>query len=97
MSERRSEFLLDLASHIASVALACGADREEAESIGMSSADEFAARWKSQHMYIPANLWAEAEKKHKQVKAEFTGKNHKELADKHGLHVRTIYKIIGGK
>lgn len=94
MKALRSEFLSDLASHVADELISCGVDPDTANEKALASADAFAERWQGLHLYVAKNIKKTTQETHKQICAEFTGNNHKQLAIQHGMHVRTIYKIL---
>lgn len=94
MKKRRAEFLEALIDHIAHDLIAIGLPQEEAAKRALASANAFTERCNSGLIYIPKNTQLETEAAYQQIRDEFTGNNHKELADKHGKHPRTIYKIL---
>lgn len=94
MEALRSEFIADLASHIAEELTSAGVDSDTANLQALESADAFAERWQGLHLYVAKNIKKTTQETHSQIRAEFTGNNHKELAKRHGKHLRTIYKIL---
>lgn len=94
MKALRSEFIADLASHIEEDLISIGIDPDTANEKALASADAFAERWQGLHLYVAKNIKKTTQETHKQIRAEFTGNNHKQLAIQHGMHVRTIYKIL---
>lgn len=94
MKALRSEFIADLASHIADELTSAGIDPDTATHKALESADAFAERWQGLHLYIPKNNRKRVVELHTQIRNEFTGNNHQALAVKYGMHLRTIYKIL---
>ena len=94
MEALRSEFIADLALYIEEMLAAAGIDSDTASTQALASADAFAERWQGLHLYVPKNIKKTSKENRKQIRAEFTGHNHGELAVKHKKHVRTIYKVL---
>jgi Mor family transcriptional regulator len=94
MKALRSEFIADLASHTEEELISIGIDPDTANKKALASADAFAERWQGLHLYVAKNIKKTTQETHKQIRAEFIGNNHKQLAVTHKMHVRTIYKIL---
>ncbi|WP_052702333.1 Mor transcription activator family protein [Marinomonas sp. S3726] len=94
MDAQRSEFLEDLTLHITKELTEAGIDPAKAKQQALVSADAFAKRWQGLHLYVPKNIKKASQDIRKKVTSEFTGNNHGQLAIRHNVHIRTIYKIL---
>jgi Mor family transcriptional regulator len=50
------------------------------------------AAWGGKEIYIPA---PDSKERNALIKADFNGKNHVEVCKKHGISLRTLYRVIG--
>ena len=51
-------------------------------------------RFGGSQLYIPMPARPNCAARHAEIRAAFTGKNHRELARRHGLSVGTVYDIL---
>lgn len=93
----RTEFMNDLSVHICNELVRLGINKDEAENHAVKAAESFVQQWQGQLLYVPKNTRLTNAKKRQKIRDEFTGNNHRELASKHGVNVRTVYKILRGK
>lgn len=91
---KRSEFLEDMACHIARELTSAGIDQETANVKALASADAFAKRWQGLHLYVPKNIQKSTQDHHAAIRDAFTGNNHQALAQRYNVHIRTVYKIL---
>lgn len=66
--------------------------KDLAEIIGISKLRELSIKCPMSHFYIPKNLEINSRKEY--CREHFNGGNHKELADKMGITVRSVYRIL---
>lgn len=90
----RTEFMTDLSVHICNELVRLGIDQDEAENHAVKAAESFIEQWQGQLLYVPKNTRLANAQKRQKIRDEFTGNNHKELASKHCVNVRTVYKIL---
>jgi Mor family transcriptional regulator len=88
-----TELLNDLADRI-SQAIGHHLDAEHAAQIGESIACAMAEHWGGQLIYFPKGKFLFLSKRDRQIYAEFTGHNHKELARRHNVSEQHIYRIV---
>ncbi|MDL2327578.1 hypothetical protein LJC64_02830 [Ruminococcaceae bacterium OttesenSCG-928-A11] len=72
-----------------------GEMREVAETIGMDAFIELARYYGGDSMYVMQPEKLVTPVRHRLIRLEFTGDNHKELAQKWGFTPRRIYQIVG--
>jgi len=94
MEALRHELLSDLANHTATLLMDYGIDSEIAEQAGFALADHMADHWGGQLLFFPKDIPYKLAKRDLKIWEEFNGHNHKQLADKYQIRIRTIYKII---
>jgi Mor family transcriptional regulator len=89
------DLLVDLASHVAATLVELLEMRQDlAEHAGYEVADRIASHWRGQHIYVPMGLAPKALSRNRLIYEEFNGRNHSELARKHGVSLVWLYKII---
>lgn len=88
--------LLDeIAAHVSQLLAQMGVlNPEQATWAGQEAALELAKAWGGQLVYVPMALAHERQLRDHKVWAEFNGHNHAELAQKHGISVPWVYRII---
>ncbi|WP_428242977.1 Mor transcription activator family protein [Gynuella sp.] len=90
---KRSEFLTDLTTHSTELLKRLGCGDEIARKNAEALASTMAERWSGMQLNIQKTDSAI----HRAIKAEFTGENAAELAQKYGFSERTILKISDQK
>lgn len=69
-------------------------DKDRAAMLADMVATRFFKEFGGGQHYIPSGLVFNSSKLHRQIWADFKGRNHAELQDKYKLSVQYIYKII---
>ena len=89
------ELLADLTDHITAALrqLAHTEDRQ-AEKIAREITRRMAQHWGGQNVYFPLGKSSKSAERDRCILAEFNGSNHASLAQKHGISVQWVYKII---
>ncbi len=90
----RGELLADVADHAAVIMEKHGLSPLQATSAGLEIADTLANHWGGQVICIPKDMKRKWQERREAICRDFKGDNHGELAQKYGLSVRAIYKII---
>lgn len=90
----RHELLSDLASHVTQVLIDHGIDGSLADQAGTAAADHIADHWGGQLVNVPKDYRYRIAERDLQVFSEFRGHNHAELARRHGMTLRGIYKLL---
>lgn len=94
-SSTAGDLLQALADHVTKSAKETLAVSDEAaEAHGVEVAMQMAAVWGGQLLYIPKGIHLQASKLHQQIFDEWTGRNHREIAMKHGVSLAFVYKIV---
>lgn len=88
------ELLSDLADRVAIKLAERGIDTDTASDIAQTVADDMAGHWGGQLVYFPKGMYAILSKRDRQIYSEFTGHNHDTLAEKYGVCVQTVYRIV---
>lgn len=89
------DLLVDLADHVAVTLIEMlQVPQHLAEHAGLEVADRIAAHWRGQHIYVPMGLAPKAYSRNRLIYEEFNGRNHSELARKHGVSLVWLYKIV---
>lgn len=88
------ELLSDLADRIAMKLSELGIDPDRAADISQAVSDDMAGHWGGQLVYFPKGMYSILSKRDRQIYADFSGHNHDELAEKYGVCVQTIYRIV---
>lgn len=88
------EILADLADQVAIKLAALGIEPEHAAEIGAQTAEHIRVHWSGSSQYIPKGTGWELSQRDRQIWSEFNGRNHAQLARKHGLTEMRIYQII---
>ena len=89
-----TELLADLADRVTNYLIGQHVPEEGARQIGDEIAVEMAAYWGGQLIYFPKGKFVILSKRDRQIYAEFTGRNHKDLARKFDVSEQHIYRII---
>jgi len=90
-----TELLQDLAAKLAKQAQeALGIDEVKAKAFAEEAAAGLADDWGGQNIYIPMDLVGRRSQRNVQLYREFRGDNAPELAQKYGLSVQCIYRIV---
>lgn len=89
------ELLVDLADQCAAALKEmAGLEDEAAKQIGREVSDRMASHWGGQNIYFPMGLKLKLSQRDRQIYADFTGRNHSELARRWGVSLQWIYKIV---
>ncbi|AUH53228.1 DNA-binding protein [Chromobacterium sp. ATCC 53434] len=89
------ELLADLADHItAALQQLANTESRQAEKIAHEITRRMAQHWGGQNVYFPLDRSSKSAERDRQILAEFNGANHASLAQKHGISVQWVYKII---
>lgn len=72
--------------------LGVSADLAEAASVEITML--FAHLWGGQVVYIPKGVSVQASKLHQLIYDDWTGRNHSEVATKHGVSVQYVYRVV---
>lgn len=88
------ELLADLVDRCVSICQTQGLTDEQADAIALALEQEMSAAWGGQVIYFPKGARMRVTAKHLQIYHEFTGHNHAELAERHGVSVHWVYAII---
>lgn len=86
--------LEDLATQLEQEFLKDGIDQDEANHKAITIAEKMRQHWKGQALYIPSGTSAKTRNRDQQIVAEFNGRNHAELAQKHSLSTMRIRQIL---
>lgn len=86
--------LEDLAIQLEQEFLKEGIDPDDANQKALSIAEKMRQHWKGQSLYIPSGVSAKTRHRDQQIIAEFNGRNHSELAQKHGISTMRIRQIL---
>ena len=93
MASRRNQFLADLMD-VAKKHLQEHVSGPAADMVASSLTDHLADYWGGQLINIPKDYHWKLSQLDDQIYREFTGNNYAELAQKHGVHERTLRRII---
>jgi Mor family transcriptional regulator len=88
------ELLRDLADIVSQHAAEAGLDPARAAALGRSTADGVCELWQGQMVTIPKAAMYTVRTRWAQIEAEFTGRNHAELARRYAMGVKQIYRIL---
>lgn len=92
---RLPHMMPDLADLVArEVAQYLGAAPEVAQSMGWSVVEAFCQRWGGVAVYVPKADVLERASLYERIWQEFDGRNHEELARRHGITVVWVYQIV---
>lgn len=86
--------LEDLAIHLEQEFIKEGIGIPDANQKAISIAEKMRQHWKGQALYIPSGANAKTRNRDQQIIAEFNGRNHAELAQKHGISAMRIRQIL---
>lgn len=93
MAVRRNQFLTDFMDWARSH-LGQHVSPQEADLIASDMTDRLTDHWGGQTLIIPKDYHWKLSKLDAQIYQEFTGNNYAELAKRHGVHERTLRRII---
>jgi Mor family transcriptional regulator len=65
-----------------------------AEIAGEEAATRVASTWSGAIIYIPKGAGIASARRHAAITREFNGRNHQELAERHQISVRQVYRIL---
>lgn len=88
------ELLADLVDRTVDIAIRHGIDPDTADAIALALEEEMSTCWGGQVIYFPKGMRKRVTEKHLQIYQEFTGHNHAELAQRHGMSMHWVYTII---
>lgn len=71
-----------------------GVSAEVAEATSVEITTLFAHLWGGQVVYIPKGVSIQTSKLHQQIYDDCNGRNHHEVATKHGVCVQLVYKVV---
>jgi Mor family transcriptional regulator len=71
-----------------------GVSAELAEAASVEVTMLFAHLWGGQVVYIPKGVSIQASKLHQQIFDDWSGRNHHEVATKHGVSVQYVYRVV---
>lgn len=71
-----------------------GVSGELAEATSVEITTLFAHLWGGQVVYIPKGVCIQASKLHHKIFDDWTGRNHHEVATKHGVSVQHVYAVV---
>lgn len=96
MDDRVPELVSDLQDQVAAQIKAAfpSIAPEKARDVGLRVADYITTNWGGQLIYIPKNVGGRASERDLQIWADFDGRNQIELAQKYGMSVQWIYRIL---
>lgn len=86
--------LEDLAIHLEQEFIKEGFGIPDACQKAISISEKMRQHWKGQSLYIPSGANAKTRNRDQQIIAEFNGRNHAELAHKHGISTMRIRQIL---
>ncbi|APC14561.1 DNA-binding protein [Pseudomonas frederiksbergensis] len=92
---RGSDLLSETIEPMAKViqeSLGVSADLAEATSVEITTL--FAHLWGGQVVYVPKGVCIQASRLHQKIYDDFTGRNHHEVATKHGVSVQQVYRVV---
>ncbi|MGO2703370.1 Mor transcription activator family protein [Pseudomonas helleri] len=92
---RGSDLLSETVAPIAKVIQqTLGVNAELAESTSIEITMLFAHLWGGQVVYVPKGVCIQASKLHQKIFDDWTGRNHHEVATKHGVSVQHVYAVV---
>ncbi|MDD0973840.1 Mor transcription activator family protein [Pseudomonas fontis] len=95
ISSTAGDLLQALADHVSQSAKeTLQISDEQADAHGIEVAMHMASVWGGQQLYIPMGIHLQASKLHQQIFDEWKGRNHREIAMKHGISLAFVYKVI---
>ncbi|WP_420598601.1 Mor transcription activator family protein [Neptuniibacter sp.] len=94
MEELRGELLDDISAHTQKVLQDMGINEEVAEQASFTLTEHLAQNWAGQTIHIPKDHLYKLAKRDLQIYEEFNGRNYAQLARKHKMGVRGMYKLI---
>jgi Mor family transcriptional regulator len=71
-----------------------GISAEIAEATSVEITTLFAHLWGGQVVYIPKGVSIKTSKLHQRIYDDWNGRNHHEVATKHGVCVQLVYKVV---
>ena len=71
-----------------------GVDQARAEAIGTTVAEHVRELYGGQLVYIPRGASYETRQRWLTIWQEFTGHNHADLARKHGMNIKQVYRVL---
>lgn len=71
-----------------------GVSTELAEATSVEITTLFAHLWGGQVVYVPKGVSIQASRLHQKIFDDWTGRNHHEVATKHGVSVQLVYKVV---
>ncbi|WP_420554018.1 Mor transcription activator family protein [Neptuniibacter marinus] len=94
MEELRSELLDEVSSYTTKILTDHGIDDAVAEQSGFALAEFLAEHWGGQLINFPKNHLYKLARRDMQIYNEFNGRNYPQLARKHNMSIRGMYKLI---
>ncbi len=94
MGIRRHELLEGVHFHARQTLIELGIDPDLADQAGCAISEMLANEWGGQLVNIPKDHHYRLASRDLAIYEEFNGTNHGQLARKHGVTVRAIYKIV---
>lgn len=92
---RGSDLLSEAVEPIAKVIReTLGVSPELAEATSVEITTLFAFLWGGQVVYVPKGVFIQASKLHQKIYDDFTGRNHHQVAKKHGVSVQHVYTVV---
>lgn len=92
---RGSDLLSEAVEPIAKVIReTLGVSPELAEATSVEITTMFAFLWGGQVVYVPKGVFIQASKLHQKIYDDFTGRNHHQVATKHGVSVQHVYTVV---
>jgi len=88
------EVLADLAAQVATRLIDRGIPEATAIEVGGELADHFTEYWGGLQIYIPKNLRYQITQRDQEIFEEFDGSNMEAICRKHGITVRSFYRVI---
>ena len=71
-----------------------GVQPELAEATSVEITALFAHLWGGQVVYVPKGVCIQASKLHQKIYDDFNGRNHYQVASKHGVSVQHVYTVV---
>lgn len=86
--------LRDLADTVARQLADVGIEPERARAIGTTVAEHVRELYGGQLIYFPSGASFETRKRWLTIWQEFNGHNHADLARRHGMNVKQVYRVL---
>jgi Mor family transcriptional regulator len=93
-TKQRIALLQEIAAKVAARLESHGIPASTAQGIGDDVATHLADDWGGQSLYFPMDMGARLSTRNTEIYSAFTGDNISELAQRFGLSVQCIYRII---